>query len=193
MHIYMSAKINKRYKFYLKRVGSLTRKEKGQMMRLMIATYPAFRKYYLKNKYYSTVKPQMENLIKDGNEIIGLGKILWRRIIIGQKSINLFALGVLIDKKHQKQGLGSSLIARNIKKAKSLGADILYGSTSNRIAEKILKKFDFQKLNVPVFYKDVESEKIQKEKDRVWIFEFKKGISKDIQKLKKIYIGSGPL
>lgn len=189
----MSMKNISKYKFYLKKVGDLTKQEKEQMMRLMIATYPAFKKFYLKNKYYSTVKPQMENLIKDGDKIVGVGKLLWRKVIIKGKPIKLFIFGVLIAKKYQKRGLGSKLIAKNIKEAKKSGADILYGSTSNRVAEKIVKRFGFQKLSVPVFYKHAESGQIKKEVDRVWVFEFKKGLLKNIEKLPKFYIGVGPL
>lgn len=163
------------------------------MMRLMIAVYPAFKKYYLKNKYYSTVRPQMENLIKDDDKIIGVGKLLWRKIKIAERFINFFAFGVLIAKKYQKMGLGSKLIAKDIKEAKKMGADILYGSTSNPIAEKVVKKLGFQKLNTPVFYRHVESGKIKKEKGRVWVFEFKKGLLENIEKLPKFYIGAGPL
>lgn len=185
-------KIDK-YKFYLKKVSNLTDKEKEQIMLLSIATYPAFKKYYLRNKYYSTVKPQMENLIKDNNKIIGVGKLLWRKVMIERKPIKFIAFGVLIAKKYQKHGLGSMLIAKDIKEAKRMRADILYGSTSNPIAEKIVKKLGFQKLNTPVFYKHVESGKIKKEKCRVWIFEFKKGLFENIEKLPKFYIGTGPL
>ena len=127
-------------KFYLKKVSELTGPEKEQMMRLMIITYPAFKKYYLKNKYYSTVKPQMENLIKDGNKIVGVGKLLWRKVMVEKTPIKFFAFGVLITKKHQRRGLGSRLIIKDIKEAKNRGADILYGSTSNPVAEKIVKK-----------------------------------------------------
>ncbi len=163
------------------------------MMRLMIATYPAFKKYYLRNKYYSTVKPQMENLIKESGRIVGVGKFLWRRLMIGQKPIKFFAFGALIAKKYQKQGLGSRLIVKNIKEAKKRGADILFGSTLNPIAEKIVQKLGFQKLSIPIHYKDVESGKIKKESGRVWVFEYKKGLLGKIEKLPKFYIGAGPL
>ena len=105
---------NKNLKFYFKKVSALTKEEKQQMMHLMIATYPAFKKYYLKNKYYSTVKPQMEHLIKDNNILIGVGKLLWRKIKIGETSIKLFAFGVLITKKYQGKGLGTEIIKKDI-------------------------------------------------------------------------------
>jgi len=163
------------------------------MMRLMIATYPLFKKYYLRNKHYSTVKPQMENLIKDGNKLVGVGKFLWRKVKIGAMPVKFFAFGVLITKKYQKQGLETKLIEKNIKEAKKRRADILYGSTSNPLAERMVKKLGFKKLNTPVFYKHIESGKIKKEKGRVWVFEFKKGVLQKIENLKKFYIGTGPL
>lgn len=183
----------KNYKFYLKKVESLTAQEKKQMMRLMIANYPAFKKYYLKNKYYSAIKPQMENLIKDNDKLAGVGKFLWRKVKVGTTPVKLFAFGVLIAKTHQGQGLGTKLIAKNIKEAGKRGAGVLYGSTSNPIAEKILKKLNFEKLDVPVFYKHACSGKIEKENDSVWILEFKKGIIKSIGKMPEFYIGAGPL
>ena len=182
-----------KYKFYLKKVSELTAQEKEQMMRLMIATYPAFKKYYLKNKYYSTVKPQMENLIKDRDEIVGVGKLLWRKMVVGKTPIKFFAFGVLIAKKYQKRGLGSTLIAKDIKEAKKRGADILYGSTINPAAEKIVKKLGFKKLTTPVFYRHTKTGKIKKETGRVWVFEFRNGLIESVEKLPKFYIGIGPL
>ncbi|MBI2591820.1 MAG: GNAT family N-acetyltransferase [Candidatus Brennerbacteria bacterium] len=184
---------NNKFKFYLKKVENLTKQEKEQMMRLMVATYPPFKKYYLKNKYYSTVKPQMENLIKESNKIVGVGKLMWRKVMVETKSVKFFAFGVLIAKKYQKQGLGSKLIVKNIKEAKKRGADILYGSTLNPVAEKIVQRLGFQKLNIAIFYKDVESGKIKTENGRVWVFEYKKGLLRKIEKLSKFYIGAGPL
>ena len=184
---------NNKFKFYLKKSGDLTEQEKEQMMCLMIATYPAFKRYYLKNKHYSTVKPQMENLIKENGKIVGVGKLLWRKIMVGKTPIKFFAFGVLIAKKYQGCGLGSRLIAKDIKEAKKRDADILYGSTTNPIAEKIVKKLGFQKLSTPVFYKHIESGRIEKERCRVWVFEFKKGLLENIEKLPKFYIGTGSL
>lgn len=182
-----------KYKFYLKKVGDLSKDEKEQMMQLMIATYPAFKRYYLKNKYYSTVRPQMTNLIKDGDSIAGVGKFLWRNVTVGERTIKFLAFGVLIAKEHQKIGLGGSLIAKNIKEAKKMGADILYGTTSNPAAENIMRGLGFKKLDTPVYYKDVEKWKVRRERNRVWIFEFKKGIIEEIEKSPKFYIGTGPL
>lgn len=182
-----------RYKFYLKKVGDLTSQEKEQLMRLMIETYPPFKKYYLKNKYYSTVRPQMENVIKDGESVIGAGKLLHRKIKAGATHISFFAFGLLIAKEHREKGLGTKLIAKNIMEAKKRGADVLYGSTANPSAERIVKKLGFKKLHVPIYYKDAETKKIREEKNGVWVFEFKKGLVDKIDGLKRFYIGTGPL
>ena len=180
-------------KFYFKKVSALTKDEKQQMMHLMIATYPAFKKYYLKNQFYSTVKPQMEHLIKNGRILIGVGKLLWRKVNVGKTSIKFFAFGVLIIKKYQGLGLGTKIIKKDIKEAKKRGADILYGSTENPIAEKIVKKLGFKKLDVAVFYKDTETGITKREQGRSWVFEFKNGIIKRIENLQRFYIGTGPL
>jgi len=182
-----------KYKFYFKKVDDLTQRDKEQMMQLMIATYPTFKEYYLKNKYYSAVKPQMENLIKDGDKLVGVGKFLWRKVMVGTKSIFFFAFGILIKKQYQGRGLGIKLIESDIKEARTRGADILYGSTSNLNAKRIVKKLGFKKLSIPVFYKDVKTKKIKRENDEVWVFEFKKGLLEKIIKLPKLYIGTGPL
>jgi len=184
---------NKNLKFYFRKVASLTEEEKQQMMHLMIATYPAFKRYYLRNKYYSTVKPQMEHLIKEGNTLVGVGKLLWRKVKIGKISIKLFAFGVLIIKKHQDRGLGTEIIKKDIIEAKKRDADILYGSTVNPIAEKIVKKLGFQKLNIPVFYKDSETKKVKKESGKVWVYELKRNVINKIENSPRFYIGIGPL
>ena len=182
-----------KYKFYFKKTTNLTKEEKNKMMHLMIATYPAFKKYYLKNKYYSTVKPQFEHLIMINKNLVGVGKLLWRKVKIGNQFIKFFAFGVLISKKHQGKSLGTTLIKKDIVEAKKRRADILFGSTTNQIAEGIVKKLGFKNLICPVFYTNVEIGKIEKENHRVWIYEFKKGLINKIENLQKFYIGTGPL
>lgn len=182
-----------RCKFYLKNVGELTKKEKEQLTPLMIDTYPKFKKYYLKNKYYSVVRPQMIHLIKDGNVIVGTGKFLWRTIKIGTISIKFFAFGRLITKAYQGKGLGGKLTEKNLKEARRRGADMLYCCTSNPIAEKTSRRLGFKQLHIPVLYKHAQSEKIKKERGRIWIYEFKKGLFEQIEKLSKLYIGIGPV
>ncbi|MBI2446651.1 MAG: hypothetical protein HYV51_02395 [Parcubacteria group bacterium] len=181
------------YKFYFKNTDDLTKNEKNEMMHLMIATYPAFKKYYLKNKYYSTVKPQFEHLIMVNKNLVGVGKLLWRKVRVDNRFIKFFAFGVLILKRHQSNGLGTILIKKDIVEAKKRRADILFGSTNNRMAESIVKKLGFKKINVPVFYTNTETGKIEKENHRVWIYEFKNGLINKIENLQKFYIGTGPL
>lgn len=189
----MRKRNNSKYKFYFKKVTELTKNEKNQMMNLMVVTYPKYRELYIKNKYYSTVKPQMEHLIKQKGELVGLGKFLWRKVKIGVKFIKFFAFGIRILKKHQGKGLGTKLIKKDILEAKKRGADILYCSTANIKAEHVIAKLGFKKLNTPVFYKNTKTGKIQKEKDNVWVYEFNKGIINKIENLKKFYIGTGSL
>ena len=135
----------------------------------------------------------MEHLIKQKGELVGVGKFMWRKVKIGNKFIRFFAFGILISKKHQGRRLGTKLIKKYILEAKKRGADILYGSTTNLKAEHIVAKLGFKRLNTPFFYKNTKTGKIQKEKDRVWVYEFKKGILNRIKNLKKFYIGAGPL
>ncbi|MEK9183821.1 MAG: GNAT family N-acetyltransferase [Patescibacteria group bacterium] len=181
------------FSFFMKEGKRLTLNEKKQLMNLSIDTYPPFEKYYRRNKYYSTVKPQMKFLVKKGKEIIGTGKFLWRTVMVNKAPIILFAFGVLVAKKYQRKGLGTRIMGTFAEEAKNRGADILYGTTTNPIMEKIMRKLKFKRLSVPVFYKDSESKKIKKEKDNAYILEFRKGIFNEIEKLDKFYIGVGPL
>lgn len=183
----------KDYKFVLKKIGELSSDEKEKIMRLSIKMYPAFKKYYLKNKYYSTVRPQLVNIIKSKENIVGTGKLLWRKIEINKKSAKLIAFGVLISKACQKKGLGTKVVLNNIKAAIKMKADILYGTTASPIAKKMMKKIGFKKIRTPIYYKDRETGKINKEKNSVYIFELKKGAIDKIKKLTRLYIGTGPL
>lgn len=182
-----------KYKLYFKKSGDLTKEEKDHLMEFMIGMYPQFKKYYIKNKYYSTVRPQMVHIIKDGNNIIGTGKLLHRKIKIQNGSLTLFAFGVLIGKKYQKQGLGKLIVKRSVQKAKALGGDFLYGTTTNPVAKKMLLDLGFQKITAPIYYKDAGTKKIVREKNDVFVFAYKKKVFDGLNDLKKIYIGTGPI
>ena len=163
-------------------------------MHLSIAEYPAFKRYYLKHKYYSVVRPQMEfSIKKEGRDIIGTGKFLWRTIEVNKKPVRLFAFGVLIAKQYQKQGLGSELVRRSIVEAKKRGADLLYGSTSNPIMAKVLRRLGFKRLHTAVLYKNGETKKVERESAKAYTFEFKRGLIREIESHGKLFIGRGPL
>lgn len=180
-----------KYFFFLKKDKELSEKEKKQIHYLLIRTYPTPKSYYKNNRYYSTVKPQMNFLIKKDNELIGTGKFLWRNVKAKDKNIKLFAFGVVIAKKYQNKKLGTRLIQLSIKEAKQRKADLLYGSTSNLILKRIFNKLNFQKIETHVFYKNIKTKKIERDKNSAFGFEFKKGIIKKINKLPQFYIGNG--
>lgn len=160
---------------------------------LLVKMYPPFKFLFDKHRYYSTVKPQMEFLIKGKNKLIGTGKFLWRNVKIKDEKIKLFAFGMVIDKPYQRQGMGTKLIQLNKEEAKRRGADLLYGSTSNPKVERMLKKAGFKKLKVFVIYKDAITKEIKKESSSVYVFEFKKGLVAKLNKLEHFYIGIGPI
>ena len=183
----------RKFSFFLKTDKQLSRVEKNQMHNLLVRMYPSFRDLFDKHGYYSTVKPQMNFLIKNDGALVGTGKFLWRVVMIKNASTKLFAFGMVIAKEHQNKGLGTTLIKLCIKEARKRNGDILYGSTGNSRVKRMLNKLGFRKLNTPVFYKDVVMRNVKKEKTSVYIFELTKGLTKRINTLSKIYIGVGPI
>ncbi len=179
----------------MKKDKELLGKEKKQMHDLLVRTYPKrfFIKLYNKHGYYSTVKPQMNFLIKKDNKLVGTGKFLWRNVEIDSETIKLFAFGMVVAKEYQNKGLGTKIIRLSIKNAKIKEGDIVYASTSRQKVKKMLIKLGFTMLKIPVFYKDVITKKIKRNSTSAYIFEFKKGLTKKINSLPKIYIGLGPI
>jgi len=179
--------------FHLKRGEDLSKDEENQLMYLSISEYPEFEKYYRKNKYYSTIKPQMEYLVKRGDKIIGSAKFLWKKIKIQSKKINFFALGVLISKEYQGVGIGYRLTVKLIEEARKRNADIFYCTTINPIAEKILNKLGFINFKTKVFYKDVQSKKLTEETEKIYLLEFTEGVLDFIKQQDSLHIGIGPI
>jgi len=192
---YMKKEIHhfRNFSFFLKTDKELSKREKCQMHDLLIKMYPPFKTLFDKHGYYSTVKPQMEFLIKDGDKLIGTGKLLWRNVKIKGGIVKLFAFGMVVDKPYQKQGIGTELIRLNKKEVKKRKADLLYGSTRNQKVERMLEKARFEKLKVLVMYKDTITKKIKKERSSAYVFEFKKGLVDELNKLEHFYIGIGPI
>lgn len=179
--------------FIIKKSERLTSQEEKEIQDININEYPKFKKYYFKNIYYSTVKPQKIFMIKEKDKLIGTGKFLWRKIKINNKSLKMAAFGAIIDKDHQNKGLGTRLIKLQIKEAKKIKADFLFGSTLNPRASKILVKLKFKSLNLPIFYKEVNSNKIKKMNNKAYFLGLKKNILEKLVKEKKIFIGQGPI
>jgi N-acetylglutamate synthase-like GNAT family acetyltransferase len=182
-----------RFKFILKKDENLSREDKEEMHNLLVATYPKFKKLFDKHGYYSTVKPQMNFLVKRNKELVGTGKFLWKSIKFNKETIKLFAFGVVIKRNYQGKGLGTHLTKLDIKEAKKRGGDILYASASTKRAENMISKLGFKRIIAKVLYKDVLSKKIVEEKNPVYVFEFKKCLLKKLNSLPKFYIGLGPI
>lgn len=183
----------KDFSFFLKIDKELSRKEKNEMHDLLIKLFPLFKHLYDKNKYYSTVKPQITFLIRKTDKLIGAGKLLWRNVKIKDEKIKLFALGMLINNFYQGQGIGTEMINLNKQEAEKRKADLLYGSTDNQAMKKMLEGAGFKKLKTSIMYKDALTREIKKENRSIYVFEFKKGLVKKINKLEQFYIGIGPI
>ncbi len=183
----------KNFSFFLKTDKELSKREKCQMHDLLVKMYPPFKALFDKHGYYSTVKPQMNFLIKEGDKLISTGKFLWRNVKIKDEKIKLFAFGIVVNKPYQKQGVGTDLTWLNKKEAKKRKADLLYGSTSNQKVERMLEELGFEKLRTLVMYKDATTKEIKKESSSVYVFEFKKGLIDKLNKLEYFYIGIGPI
>ena len=157
--------------------------------------YPAFAKYYKKNRYYSTIKPQMTCLIREpvSKVLIGSGKFLWSTLKTEIGTLKLFAFGVLIDTKFQRVGLGTHLIEMFIKLAGKKNADLLYGSTENPAVHKMLARLGFKKIICPVVYVNGVTGKRETQTINSYAFEFKEGIIDKINTLKEFNVGIGPM
>jgi len=183
----------KQFSISLKEDKKLSKKEKTQMHGLLVKMYPAFKSLFDKHGYYSTVRPQRNFLIKRDEMLVATGKFLWRKVRLKNKTIKLFAFGMVVAKEYQNQGLGTKLAQLSIENARKRKADILYGSTSNPKVKKILTKLGFQRLTAPVFYKDITTKEINKEREFVYVFEFRQGLLEELNALPRIYIGLGPI
>lgn len=181
------------FSILLKADKELSKQEKFQMHHLLVKMYPRFKNLFDRNEYYSTVKPQMNFLVKKADELIGTGKFLWRNIKIKNESIKLFALGMVVAKQYQNRGIGTKLVSLSIQNAKKRKADLLYASTSNPKVKKILSKLKFRIIKAPIFYKDAISKDLTREKETAYIFEFKKGLMEKINILSQVYLGVGPI
>lgn len=183
------------FKYYLKEDRELTAKEKEELHTFLIKMYPAFARYYKKNRYYSTIKPQMTCLIREPTSkvLVGSGKFLWSTLKTEIGTLKLFAFGVLIDTEFQKEGLGTHLIKMFIKLAGKKNADLLYGSTENPTVHKMLSRLGFKKITCPVVYVNGVTGKRETQTINSYALEFKKGIVDKINTLKKFDIGIGPM
>jgi ribosomal protein S18 acetylase RimI-like enzyme len=183
------------FEYYLKEDRELTAEEKEELHTFLIKMYPAFASYYKKNRYYSTIKPQMTCLIREpvSKVLVGSGKFLWSILKTEIGTLKLFAFGVLIDTEFQREGLGTHLINLFIRLAGEQNADLLYGSSENPAVDTMLKRLGFREITCPVTYVNAVTGKREIEKLKKYAFEFNKGLIEKINALKEFDIGIGPM
>lgn len=159
--------------------------------------YPDFKRYYQKNRYYSSIKPQMVLLVFDDKKLIATGKFLLRKLKITKDfKINFFVFGFLVDNNYQKKRVGSQMMKRFINKAKEQGADILFGTTANPNAVKLMEKNKFQEITVSLTYTDAISGKTEYAnggKDQAFGYEFRGGLIEQLNSLDSLHLTKGPL
>lgn len=181
------------FSFFLKRDRELSKEEKEQMHDSLVRLFPPFKVFYDKNKYYSTIKPQMTFLVKKGDELVGSGKLLWKTVKMGKSRLKFFGFGLLIEKPYQKNGIGTAMLRLAKEAAKKQKADLLYGSTDNPIAEIMLERDGFRRIKTTIIYKEALTKEMEKEKRIAYAFELKRGLVDKINKLDNFYIGIGPV
>lgn len=191
----MQVETFKGFEYYLKEDQELTAEEKEEMHAFLVKMYPAFAKYYKKNRYYSTIKPQITCLIREpvSKALVGSGKFLWSTLKTEIGALKLCAFGVLIDTEFQRAGLGKHLIEVFIKLAGEKNADLLYGSTENPVVHKMLAKLGFKEITCPVTYINGVTGKRETQKISSYALEFKQGLIDKINNLKEFDIGVGPM
>ncbi len=191
----MHLEIFKGYEFYFKQDKELAEEEKEELHAFLIKMYPAFAKYYKKNRYYSTIRPQITCLIREpaSRSLVGSGKFLWSALKTKIGALKLCAFGVLIDTEFQRAGLGTYLIKTFIKMAGEKNADLLYGSTKNPVVQKMLARLGFKEIRCPVTYVNGVTGKKEKQTISSYAFEFRKGLVDEINALKEFDIGVGPM
>lgn len=162
-------------------------------MHLLIAGYPPFEKYYRKNKYFSTVKPQIIGLATQGDQIIAHGKFLWRDLPVGDATMRLCAFGVTVAKEHRQQGIATKLINLFLDKTREVGGDVLYSTTANSVLGEALVKTGFEALTVPIEYIDADTGEVVAQTTAAYAYALRPEIIGQIESLEKLNIGIGPI
>lgn len=181
------------YKYLYKTNDEIDRKLKEEIYKLATKIYPDFRKYFKKNRYYSTVKPQLILLVFDKNKLIGYGKLLWRNLKLVKSQIKFSACGFIVDSLYQKEGIGTKMLDLSINQAKEIKADVLYASTTNPNAIKMLEKKSFKKITTKLTYTEALTNKDVEEIGHAYCLELTDGILKEINSLPFFHIGIGPV
>ena len=186
-----------KYSFVFRNSDNLTSEEKEDLYQLCIKLFPAFAKYYEKNRFYSSVKPQMCLSAFDNKRVIADCKFLWRDIqLISNQVIKLFVFGYIVDTAYQGQGIASHFTDLCIEKTKELGGDLLYCTTSNPITVKILEKRGFKQITTKLVYTDALTDQdvvIDKHKHHSYGLDFESGLIEKINSFPQLHLGIGPL
>lgn len=185
------------YKFEFKDSSDLTAEEIEKSYQLNTLTYPDFARFYEKNRFYSSIRPQKQLMVWDGDKLIGNGKFQWKDLEIPTIGpIKFFVFGFLVEKNYQNQGVGAEMLGKYVTEAQRMGGDLLYGTTENPIAASMMTKFGFKSIQIPLNYTDVLSKELvefnQSGKEG-FAYEFRDGLVDRINNLSSLDLGIGPL
>lgn len=184
-------------RFSFLRNEDLTAKQKDEIFELHVEVYPSFKSYYEKNRYYSSIKPQILLTVYDGDHLAATGKLLWKNLVhetLG--SINFFGFGFLIRAPYQNQGVGKKILQLYIHKTRELKGDLLYGTSNNPVITNGAFKYGFKRLTTHIVYTDTltnAQSTVSQNNLQPFAYEFKSGLIDQINQLKEFNIGVGPV
>lgn len=187
--------------YELKRSHDLTEYEIEKTHDLIVTMFPAFREYYERNRYYSSVKPQMIMSVWDGQakeNLVASGKLLWRDLDLDPPvgKVKLFVFGYLVYDAYQKMGVGTRMLEIYLEEAKKKRADLLFGSTANPVAISMLEKHGFRTFATTLTWEDAMSREIVDVTAAgytPYVYAFREGIVEDFNSLPSVHLGVGPL
>ncbi len=178
-------KISK-YKF-----KDLSQNLKEQLRKEVLLNFPDIKAF--KTRFYYQIPPHVMFIARIGNKIVGQRYLTTKVRPIDGKRYKVAGIGVSINPEFQGRKIGQQLTRFVLNFVENNGHDLIVGITSNPISAHNLKKFGFIRFKRAIEYKDIETHKIVKEQDEVYVKDFVRGkLIRELElKKKPIYMGVG--
>jgi RimJ/RimL family protein N-acetyltransferase len=173
-------------KIRIYRWNRLDRRIKEELRRQVLLNFPKVAAF--KTRFYYQIPPAYMFVAKMGDVLVGQRYLTTKIRSVDGRRYRMVGIGISINPKFQNTGVGQKLTSSTLAFIEKAGYDVVMAVTENPAAEHILRKFGFTKLKRGISYKDVETGKVKKDKDIVFVLDFRNG-----EVVKTIDSGKGPI
>jgi GNAT superfamily N-acetyltransferase len=146
----------------------------------------------LRGRYYFDTPPDLVLAAWKDGQLAGFRIVVRRTVDLGSGAVRVAGLGIGVDPRFQRQGIGTELTRRALEVLRAGGDDLAVAFLFTPSAEKLLKAFGFRRLPARITFADRSTGAVREETAPAWALDLHRGtLVEDLGACGMVHLGAG--